>query len=213
MKGRLTLCLLGVIALAPAALAGGPTARPTSVTIAAEPTVVTFGGTTTLTGAITPARAGERVTVEAQPCGQAAFTRLGDVATAATGSATLTARPTANTQYRARVRNLTSSAVTVTVRPRIRLAKVARQKFRVRVIAGQSLAGRVVTFQRSRPATGTWVRVRSATLREVASAAPTVTSGATFRARVRAGSRVRVVLPHAQAAPCYGGARSNTTRA
>ena len=213
VRGRVVICSLAAVALVPAALAARPAARPTSVTIAASPSTVGYGATTTLAGAITPAQAGEQVTVEAQPCGQTSFTRLDAVDTAAAGSWTLIARPSVNTQYRARVRNLTSSAVAVMVRPRIRLAKVARQRFRVRVLAAQSLAGKVITVQRFRPATGTWARVRHATLRQVAAGTPTVTSGVTFRARVRARTRLRVVLPQAQASPCYVAARSNTIRA
>ena len=182
------------------------------MTIAAAPQTLVYGGATTLSGTITPPEVGERVTVLAQACGATSFTRLADVDTVAGATWTLAAKPTVNTQYRARVRNVTSNTVSVGVSPRLRLTKVTRRKFKVRVFAAQSFAGKVITFQRFRPATGRWTRVRHATLRQVATGTPTITSGITFRARVPARTLVRVVLSQAQAAPCYQAGRSNSIR-
>ncbi len=214
MGKRLGLLVLAAAVTVPVALASAPAAQaPNSITIAAAPTTVVYGGSTTLSGTIAPPQAGQKVTVHAQACGQAQFGRLADVDTVANGAWTLAAKPTLNTQYRARVRNVTSTPVSVGVRPRLQLAKVGSRKYRVRVLAAQSFAGKIVTFQRYRAATDRWVRVRRSTLRQVGTEAPpTVVSGITFRARVRGKPRVRVVLPQGQAGACYLPGRSNAIR-
>ena len=200
---------LAVALAVPAAVAAAPT--PVTSTIAASPTEVTYMGAVTISGTASSQKAGEKVTVQAQTCGQNAFRTGASVMTAAGGTWTTSLRPTANTQYRAKIKNFTSTAVSVGVHPAVRLTKVARRKYRVRVSAAQSFAGKVVTFQRFKAATGRWVTVRRATLRQI-SAGPTVVSGITFRSRIGAGRRVRVVLPKLQAAPCYLAGVSNVIR-
>ena len=216
MKRNLVLLsVLSAATVVPAAFAFTPSAQaPSAITIAASPGEVVYESTATLSGAITPAAAGERVRIDAQACGAASFTQLQEVQTAANGAWSLTVRPTVTTQYRARVRGQTSSIATVGVRPRISLAKVGTRRFRVQVFAAQSFAGKRITFQRYRASTRTWVRVRGATLRQLASTPqpPTVVSGVTFRSRVRTRLRVRVVLARSQAAPCYLPGRSNVIR-
>lgn len=185
---------------------------PASVTISARPQSVVYGGAVTLSGAISSQQQNQRVSVLAQPCGQASFAKVADVTTTAGGAWTLAAQPVVNTVYQAQWRNVTS-AVTVRVRPRIVLRRLASRRFRVRVLAAQSLAGRAVAFQRYRAATRTWVRVRTVFLRPGGTAtAPTVVSAATFRARVRRNLRVRVVMGQAQVGPCYLPGRSNVVR-
>ena len=187
-------------------------AAPASLTIAARPQALIYGGATTLSGAISSQQENQRVSVFAQPCGQATFTRVADVTTTSGGAWTLAAKPTARTVYRAQWRNVTS-AITVNVRPRMALRRIAAGRFRVRVLAAQSLAGRAVVFQRFRAATRTWVRVRIVFLRPGGTAtAPTVVSAATFRARVRRGLRVRAVMGQAQVGACYLPGRSNVVR-
>jgi hypothetical protein len=169
-----------------------------TVTIAAAPTVVVYGGAATVSGAVSTQKAGEKVTVQAQACGQPAFKGAGDAKTVAAGAWSLAERPTMNTQYRAKVKNAMSAAVGVSVRPSVALAKVGRRKYRVRISAAQSFAGRLITFQRFKGSTQSWVRVRKATLRQVSTGpGGTIVSGITFRSKVRSGLRVRVVLAKA----------------
>ena len=187
-----------------------------SVTIVARPTTITYGGASTLIGRISTGRSGERVTVQAQPCGSNSFTNAGSVTTTTDGAWTFATRPNKTTVYRARWRNATSPALTVKVRPRVTLRKLTRGRFTTRVLAAQSFAGKVVVFQRFAVRTQRWVRVRFVVLRAGGTVTlplnPTTLSRATFRARVRAGTRIRVVLGQAQAGTCYVASRSNVVR-
>lgn len=182
-----------------------------SVTLASRPTA-TFAAPVTLSGVISSQQAGESVVVQGQECGKTAFTRLGAATTTAGGNWTLVVKPTINTVYQARWRTNTSSAATVKVRPAIRLSRV-RSRFTARVTAAQSFTGKTVLFQRYRPAVRRWATLKRVTL----GAATTPTAGtfvttARFRARIRQGWRVRVLLPQAQAGTCYLAAPSNTLR-
>ena len=187
-----------------------------AVTLTANPTSVVFGSQTTLSGAVSPARAGERVTVLAQACGENAFRQITTVTTTANGAWTLTTTPAKTTTYEARQRNTRSAQVRVTVSPRIVLTRIARGRFSVRLLAADSLAGKIVVVQRYRALTGAWSRVKLVTLKAGPTVqspiANTITSLAAFRARLARGTRVRVVINPVQAAPCYIGGRSNVVR-
>lgn len=202
-----TLILVALLAGAPAALAAP---SPTSVTIAAQPTIVTYGSATTLAGKVSPVST--KLTVEGQPCGSNAFKALTQpLNVTSAGDWTMTAIPTVNTAYRAKAKNTTSSTVTVQVRPRVTLAKVAAHRFRTRVTAGQSFAGRVALFQR-RSTTG-WTTVKSVVLVQIATGpAPTIISGKTFRSGISPGKSVRVLLTQRQVGTCYLPGTSNTIR-
>jgi len=199
--------VLALILTAAAVLPASTTAAKApgiTVTIAAAPTEVVYGGAIALSGAISSQKTGEKVTVQAEACGQTAFKGAGDTKTVAAGAWSLSERPTMNTQYRAKVKNATSAAVGVSVRPSVTLTKAARRKYKVRISAAQSFAGKLVTFQRFKASTQSWVRVRKATLRQVSTGpGPTIVSGITFRSKIRTGLRVRAVLPKAQAGACY----------
>jgi hypothetical protein len=118
------------------------------------------------------------------------------------------------TAYRTQWRNADSAAKTVLVRPRMDVVKIGPRKFRLRVFAAVFFAGKVAVVQRYARARGVWVRVRRVTLRTRGTGiAPTLISGATFRARVAARTKVRVVLRQAQVGPCYLASRSNVVTA
>jgi hypothetical protein len=114
-----------------------------------------------------------------------------------------------NTAYTVKLRNTTSSQVTVTVRPALRLVKVAAHKYSLRVTAGQTFAGKYASFQRFN---GTrWVAVKVVPLRaSSAGIAPSVATTATFRSTLKAKVRVRAVLGRAQVGSCYLPGTSNT---
>jgi hypothetical protein len=201
---RSTLAFIQIAAAVLSASTTAAKAPPVTVTIAAAPTVVVYGGAVSLSGAVSSQKTGEKVGVQAQACGQAAFKGAGDTKSVAAGAWSLSERPTMNTQYRAKVKNATSAAVGVSVRPNVALTKVARRKYTVRVSAAQSFAGRLITFQRFKPSTQGWVRVRKATLRQISTGpGATIVSGITFRSKIRTGLRVRAVLAKAQAGSCY----------
>jgi len=186
-------------------------AAPASLTIGARPTVVTYGAATTLAGTISTQQANERVAVLARACGAGSFSSVATVATTTGGAWTLAVKPTATTAYEAKWRSATAAA-SVAVRPRVTLRKLTGSRFAVRVAAAQSFAGKVVAFQRYRAGTRTWARVRFVVLKAMGGTTPTVVSGANFRSRVSARTRVRAVIGSTQVAPCYVGGTSNVVR-
>lgn len=175
-----------------------------AVTLGAAPKVVTFGGKVTLTGVVSNQQAGETVTINAVACGGTAQARVGTATTGTGGGYSFQVQPLKNTTYQVKWKNADSAAVAVKVRPRIRLGKVTPTRFTVRVFAADSFAGKYVTFQRFNAVLKRWANVRTALLRaNTTGVAPTVISSVTLTSRVKARSRVRVVLPQAQVGGCY----------
>jgi plastocyanin len=183
-----------------------------SVTIESSRRAVTFAGAVTLSGVISSQQDGERVNLFAQACGKTAFTRVGLATTAAGGNWTFAVRPTLNTVYQARWRTTESVTATVNVMPRLRLTRAGR-RFTARVTAAEAFTGKVVSFQRYRPILRRWLTIKRVVLRTAATpTAGTVVTSRSFRARVRAGWRLRTFLPQAQAGTCYLAAASNVVR-
>ena len=183
-----------------------------SVTLSASRITATFAAPVTLSGVVSNQQANEAVVVQGQECGKPTFTRVGAATTTAGGNWTFVVKPTINTGYQARWRTNTSSAVTVKVRPRIRLSRVG-SRFNARVTAAQSFTGKTLLFQRFRPAVRRWATLKRVALRASTTPSPgTVVTPARFRARVRLGWRLRVLLPQTQAGACYLAAPSNTLR-
>ena len=181
---------------------GSPTA-PIAVTASASKTLVVYGSAVTLTGATSSKRAGETVTIFAQPFGAAALAALGTATTEGGGVWSFIVRPKIETIYEARWKPAATTATSPSVKVRVR----PQVLFRVKAVSGRtvtfftkaravrSLAGKTLYLQR-RNAFGQWVSLRKATL--------TATSAVTFKARLPAGrSRLRMFLPKAQAGPGY----------
>lgn len=186
-------------------------AGPLSVTIVAKPTIVTYRNATALSGSVSNGQANERVTVRAQPCGSTSRATVATISTTTGGAWTLAARPLKTTVYQANWRSA-EATTTVRVRPRVTLRKLTAGRFAVRVLAAQSFSGKLVAFQRYNATRRRWVRVRFVVLRSMGGTAPTFVSGANFRSRVRAGTRVRAVIGSTQVAPCYLAGTSNLVR-
>jgi plastocyanin len=183
-----------------------------SVTLAAPRTTATFAVPVTLSGVVSSQAAGESVTINAQECGKTSFTRLGTATTTASGNWTFTVRPRINTIYQSRWRTNESSAVTLKVRPAIRLTRTGG-RFTARVTAAQSFTGKTLAFQRYRTAVRRWATLKRVTLgASTTPTAGTFVTTAKFRSRIRPGWRLRVLLPQAQAGTCYLAAPSNTLR-
>jgi plastocyanin len=178
------------------------------------PKAVVFGSKVTLAGKLASQQSGQSLQLLAQQCGASSSTALATVTTTTGGAFSYQALPLMQTAYTVKLHNATSSAATVGVHPRLRLSKIGRHhRFSLRVFAAQSFAGKYATFQRYRRATRRWVRVKRVLLRANSTGvAPTVITSARFRSRLKAGSRVRVVLPKAQVGACYLAGRSNTVR-
>jgi plastocyanin len=183
------------------------TAPPTSIALAAKPVLLIYGGRTTLSGTVTNLPAGQSVDVDAQACGSNAATKLATFP----GTFTYTTAPVQNTVYTAKSRTTTSNAVTVKVRPQLKLTRVALHRFSLRVSATQSFAGKYAGFQRYNATLRRWVAVKTLTLKaSTAGVAPTVLSTAAWRSTIKSRLRVRVVMGAAQVGGCYAPGISNT---
>jgi plastocyanin len=184
----------------------------TSVTLSSPRKVVPFAAPLSLSGVISSQETGESVSISAQECGKTAFTQVGSATTTTGGNWTFTVKPALKTVYRARWRTTESATATVNVTPKLRLTRL-RSRFTVRITAGQGFGGKTVLFQRYRPAVRRWATLRRVKLTSVKPpVAGAVQTSASFRSRVRRGSRVRAFLPQAQAGTCYLAASSNTLR-
>jgi len=186
---------------------------PDTLTLAAKPQLVTYGGNVTLSGTLSNQKVGENVDVLAKPCGQAAQTKVTMVQTTAGGAFTAVVRPLKNTLYTVKVKNTTSNAVSERVRPKLRLRKLAGHRYSLRVSAAQSFAGKYGTFQRYNGTLGRWVTVKRVLLRANSTGvAPTVISSVAFRSTIRPLFKVRAVLSQLQVGSCYRPGRSNVIR-
>jgi hypothetical protein len=165
------------------------------VTLAARASSVVFGRGLLLSGGVPTGRAGETVTVFAEVFGNGSPAAVANVVTAGGGTWQYLARPSILTSYSVTWGGLTSRAITVGVRPRVRFRRVGRARFSTRVLAARSFRGRLVKLQR-RTSAGGWVTVKRIRLNR--------RSAATFRVRLRRGrSPLRVVMSVNQAGAGY----------
>lgn len=199
----------GTVTVAAATAAG--------LTLTATPSVVTYGSKTTLSGTLAGGQANQKIDILAQPCGEKVAKVVTTVTTTTGGAFTYQAQTPLLTSYQAQSKpNVSSSAVSVSVRPVVTLRRNALHRFTTQVVAAQSLVGKAVVFQRWLSAKHKWSRVKTVFLgsqRAVATPlAGSTVSGVTFGAKLRSGLRVRAVLASGQAAPCYVSAKSATIR-
>lgn len=185
----------------------------TSVTLSVSPKTVIYGSKVTLSGKLSTHLQGQKVDVLAQPYGESTPTPVTSVTTIAGGAYTAQVKPLKNTVYTVKVGSTTSSPVTVKVRPRLSLGRVAAHHFVVRAYAARSFAGKYASFQRYNAALGRWVSVRSVLLRPNTNGiAPTVISFRRFTSRIKAGLKVRIVLRATQVGSGYLAGKSPTIR-
>jgi hypothetical protein len=164
----ISLVLLTAIALPTAATAthkpGHGPGSAESLTIAAKPNPVVYGGIVTIDGRLTSSvRAGKNVVLESDPFPyENDFSNVGNTMTGASGSYSFTQRPGVNTRYRVRQGNLLSPVTTVLVRIRLGLRVSDRtpdRGERVRFFgrACPEHVGALVRIQRR--ASGRWITV------------------------------------------------------
>jgi hypothetical protein len=115
-----------IITIAAVALVAVPVVQaqqaPDTLSIAADQSSVKFGGSITLSGKLTGSNvAGRNVRVQADEFPLDSFSNAGNATTNATGDWSLVVKPNANTRYRARVGNLDSANLDVTVLPKVSL--------------------------------------------------------------------------------------------
>jgi len=189
------------------------TAPPDSLTLAAKPLLLIFGGKVAGTGTVSTAKAGESVDVLAQQCGATSAQKLATVQTTTGGAYTFSASPIANSVYTTQLRKAVSTAMTVRVRPLMKLTRVAAHRYSLKVTAGESFAGKYVSFQRYNGTTKRWVAVKAVPLKaSKAGVAPAVVAVASFRSTIKTGLRIRTTMAQAQVGTCYAAGLSNTIR-
>jgi hypothetical protein len=205
MRKAIPILFLAALTVAPAA------AAPPTLTLKAAPTVVAYGGATTLSGILSTQKTGEGIDIQAQPCGQNAFKKVATATTTTGGAYSYAAKPTLNTSYQAKLKGSTSSAVAVKVAPVLSLTKVSLGKFRVSVTAAQSFAGKYAVFQRFRRTK--WVTLKKVTLATAkTTTAPTQVTSSTFKIKMPARLRIRSIMPATQTGTCYLAAKSKVVR-
>jgi plastocyanin len=186
---------------------------PLGTSLAVTPKTLSYGLKATLAGTLTSKLSGQQLQVLALQCGAKAPTKLANITTTTGGAFTYQTQPLKQTAYSVQNKGVTSTAVTVAVKPRLRLGKVGRHKYSLHISAGDSFAGKFATFQRFKSSTKRWVKVKRVLLRANSTGvAPTVVTSAAFRSGIKHGVRVRVTLGKAQVGACYLAGRSNTIR-
>ena len=120
---------------------------------------VVYGRGITLSGLVPTRRAGETVTIFAQPLGEGSPRSVANVLTAADGSWRWLAKPRIRTSYAAQWAGALSAPSVVGVRPAISLRRTASGLFSTRVRGARSFAARGVQLQR-RSATGRWITIK-----------------------------------------------------
>src|SRR2546423_9019896 len=205
MKKLILIAILAALCAAPVA------AAPTTLTLKATPTVVAYGGTTTLAGVLSTQQTGQRIDIQRQECGSPTFKKVTTVTTTTGGAFTYAAKPTTKTNFQAKQQKVTSPTAAVQVAPVLTLKKLARNKFSVSATAAQTFVGKYAIFQRLRRTK--WVSLKKVTFATVTpTTKPTQVSSVTFTIKMPVGLRIRAVMPAAQAATCYLGARSKVVR-
>jgi hypothetical protein len=203
-------------ALAGAALAGvAGAAPPVTMTLVANVPSVAYGGPVTLSGQISTKQANQQVVIKATECGSTKQAKAATVKTGANGTFSTSVKPTLGTSYVGTFKNGMSPVVPITVKPVLQLTRVARGSFTAKATAGQALTGKYVSFQRYKKLRKRWAQVKRVKLGQAVPGAtkPTMISSVSFKAKITRGTRLRVLISAAQAAPCYVKAASKSIRA
>jgi plastocyanin len=120
---------------------------PPAVTIGAALPILTYGESTHISGAISNAKAGETVTLWAQPYGQASYVEVARLQTTTNGVWDFVVKPTLLTSYQAHWRSAVSIPIGVQLRPNV-LFSASKRFGSVTVKADRSLEGRKVYLQK-----------------------------------------------------------------
>jgi len=133
-----------------------------AVTIGTATPIIDYGQSTHISGAVSNAKAGETITVWAQPYGTVSPVQVAVLMTGLNGAWDIVVKPTQLTSYFVRWKSLSSQAVGVQVRPTIAFS-AAKRFGSVKVKADRSLQGKKVYLQKfSR--FHEWVKVRGVIL-------------------------------------------------
>jgi len=131
---------------------------PPAVTIAAAAPILAYGQSTHISGVVSSKKAGETVTLWAQPYGTASFAQIATVLTTTNGVWDFIVKPTLLTTYQAHWKAAVSQSVGVQLRPAITFG-AAKRVGNVKVKADRSLQGKKVYLQKF-TRFHEWVKVR-----------------------------------------------------
>ena len=186
----------------------------TGVSIAATPSLLTYGKSATVSGSISSGAVGDTVNLDAMECGKTGFTRVASVKTAANGAWSSPVKPVLNTVYQATWKNTKSAQLPARVAPGLSLKRVRAHRFTASLVAAQAFTSKYVVLQRYAKAKRAWKTVKRVTLRSTkAGITPTIVSSTNVRLAVPRGTRLRLLLTADQAGACYAPARSSAIRA
>jgi hypothetical protein len=175
-----------------------------SLTLDANHSLLLYGQRVTLTGMAAGAPAGTKVTVRGFHPGTNGFFPIADTSTAADGSISITFKPTQRTTFVAKVGDQSSSPVSVNVRPKVVVHRLAGHRLRVNVLAARSLVGHYVVIQRWSKARQLWMSVERVYLRGATTVSGTTVVSTALTSHVRLGGVMsRIFVPLGQARPGY----------
>ena len=138
------------------------TGPPPAVTIGAAVPILDYGQSTHISGVVSSKKAGETVTVFAQPYGQASQVQLATLLTGTSGVWDLVVKPTLLTTYQAHWKTTVSQQVGVQLRPSIAFS-ASKRWGSLKVKADRSLEGKKAYMQKF-TRFHQWVKVRSVIL-------------------------------------------------
>lgn len=189
-------------------------APPESISLHATSSMVVYGRTTTLVGRVINGQAAQSIQITQRklpPVGGETAQAIATVKTGANGTFRFTVRPTIRTLFRASDDQAKSVAVSVRVRPLLRLTAIAPHRFLVRALAARSYVGKFAALQRWNRFRHAWVSVRPVFFqRTTPGSGPTVVSRAVFRTRVS--GTIRMAMPRRQVGAGYNDGFSNAVR-
>jgi hypothetical protein len=179
-----------------------------TVSLGASRTVLTYGTSTRLSGRVSNRKAGEEVMIRAEPFDQPA--RLITVITEAGGFWSLRVYPLIRTSYEASWGPVASEVTkTVLVRPRLILRRLHHGFFSITLFDLNQLPNNHVWISRWSPLQGRYVHVARVFLNPTARE---VIWKATFRPRVRRGTKLKAFITGYQAGPGYLAGTSDPVR-
>ena len=181
------------------------TGPPPDVTIGAALPIITYGQSTTISGAVSNKQVGETVTVYAEPYGDPSQQLIATLLTGTNGVWSTTVTPALLTSYQAHWKSTLSAPIMVAVHPHVAFS-AGRRFGAVKVKAGRSMAGRKVYIQRFTKF-HEWVKIRKVFLG--------ANSGARFRLRLSPGRytlRAYITINQAGAGYLDGASHSITLR-
>jgi|GEM_PF-6393333 len=175
----------------------------TSVALRAGRLLLVYGTPVTLTGTVTGAQSGSIVTIWGAHPGSKSL-KFADATVQPDGTFSATIHPRMRTTFIAKINGAQSSPVSVNVRPRVVVHRLAGHRFRINVLTAQPLLRRYVLIQRWVPSKHLWTSVKRVYLNRMLtpSGVTAIVSSGLVRLHL-GGVMTRVFVPLGQTRPAY----------